>query len=65
MVNTITALFPQPVHYIANACKILHRVFATVGIIALVDEATGYMEDLFRALGKEDRSREQRLTIRP
>ena len=30
--------------HIAEACKILHRAFATVGIIALVDEATGYQE---------------------
>jgi hypothetical protein len=29
---------------IADACKILYRGFATVGIIALVDEATGYQE---------------------
>ncbi len=30
--------------HIAEACKILYRGFATVGIIALVDEATGYQE---------------------
>jgi len=29
---------------IAEACKILYRGFATVGIVALVDEATGYQE---------------------
>ena len=36
-------LHPNQVH-IAEACKILHRAFATVGIIALVDEVTGYQE---------------------
>jgi len=30
---------------IAKRCKILQRAFATVGIIALVDEATGYQAD--------------------
>lgn len=34
--------------HIANACKILYRAFATVGIIALVDEATGYQYDRAR-----------------
>lgn len=29
---------------IADACKLLYRGFATVGIVALVDEATGYQE---------------------
>lgn len=29
---------------IAEACKLLFRGFATVGIVALVDEATGYQE---------------------
>jgi hypothetical protein len=33
---------------IANACKVLYRAFATVGIIALVDEATGYQYDRAR-----------------
>jgi hypothetical protein len=39
--------------HIAAACRILHRGFATVGIIGLVDEATGY-EDVrpARALAK-------------
>lgn len=31
--------------HIADTCKILIRGFATVGIIALVDEATGYQEE--------------------
>lgn len=35
------ALRPNQVH-IADACKALHRSFAKVGIIGLVDEATGY-----------------------
>lgn len=30
---------------IANQCEILIRAFAKVGIIALVDEATGYQYD--------------------
>lgn len=30
--------------HIANQCRILVRGFATVGIIALIDEATGYQE---------------------
>jgi hypothetical protein len=34
--------------HIANACKVLYRAFATVGIIALVDEATGYQYDRAR-----------------
>lgn len=33
---------------IADACKVLYRGFATVGIIALVDEATGYQYDRAR-----------------
>lgn len=39
-------LRPNQVH-IAKACKALHRSFAKVGIIGLVDEATGYQQ--FRA----------------
>lgn len=35
-------------YHIADACKILYRGFATVGIIALVDEATGYQYDRAR-----------------
>lgn len=31
--------------HIAKKCKILLRGFATVGIIALIDEATGYQYD--------------------
>jgi hypothetical protein len=34
--------------HIAEACKILYRGFATVGIIALVDEATGFQYDRAR-----------------
>lgn len=34
--------------HIAEQCKILIRAFATVGIIALVDEATGYQYDRAR-----------------
>lgn len=34
--------------HIAEACKILYRAFATVGIIALVDEATGFQYDRAR-----------------
>jgi len=34
--------------HIADACKILYRGFATVGIIALVDEVTGYQYDRAR-----------------
>lgn len=34
--------------HIADACKVLYRGFATVGIIALVDEATGYQYDRAR-----------------
>src|SRR5206468_6654276 len=30
--------------HIAQACKILQRAFAVVGIVALVDEATNYQE---------------------
>ena len=37
------ALLPQQKH-IAKRCEILMRGFAKVGIIALVDEATGYQE---------------------
>lgn len=38
------ALQPQQAH-IAEQCEILVRGFARVGIIALVDEATGYQKD--------------------
>lgn len=38
------ALLPNQIH-IAERCKILVRGFATIGIIALVDEATGYQYD--------------------
>jgi hypothetical protein len=38
------ALQPQQQH-IARACEVLVRSFARVGIIALVDEATGYQAD--------------------
>jgi P63C domain len=38
------ALRPQQMH-IADRCEILVRAFARVGIIALVDEATGYQRD--------------------
>ena len=37
------ALRPNQMH-IADTCKALHRSFAKVGIIGLVDEATGYQE---------------------
>lgn len=37
------ALRPNQKH-IADACKILYRAFAKVGIVALVDEVTGYQE---------------------
>lgn len=37
------ALLPNQVH-IAEQCKMLVRGFATTGILALVDEATGYQE---------------------
>lgn len=40
-------LHPQQTN-IAEACKILYRGFAKVGIIALVDEATGYQYDRAR-----------------
>ena len=36
-------LRPNQAH-IAAACRVLYRAFATVGIIALVDEATGYQD---------------------
>jgi hypothetical protein len=46
------ALLPQQLH-IAQQCEILVRGFARVGIIALVDEATGYQADRARdALAK-------------
>jgi P63C domain len=46
------ALHPQQAH-IAKQCEILVRGFARVGIIALVDEATGYQKDRARdALAK-------------
>lgn len=38
------SLLPQQAH-IADQCEILVRGFARVGIIALVDEATGYQRD--------------------
>lgn len=38
------ALMPQQMH-IAKQCEILVRGFARVGIVALVDEATGYQKD--------------------
>jgi hypothetical protein len=41
------ALRPNQRH-IATACKILYRGFATVGIIALVDEVTGYQYERAR-----------------
>jgi hypothetical protein len=41
------ALTSQQSH-IADACKILYRGLARVGIVALVDEATGYQEDRAR-----------------
>lgn len=45
-------LHPQQAH-IAKQCEILVRGFARVGIIALVDEATGYQKDRTRdALAK-------------
>lgn len=34
--------------HIADACKIVYRGFATIGIIALVDEATGFQYDRAR-----------------
>lgn len=37
-------LYPQQAH-VARQCEILVRGFARVGIIALVDEATGYQRD--------------------
>jgi hypothetical protein len=40
------SLRPNQLH-IARACKALHRSFAKIGIIGLVDEATGYQQ--FRA----------------
>lgn len=46
------ALRPQQAH-IAHQCEVLLRGFARVGIIALVDEATGYQKDRARdALAK-------------
>lgn len=46
------ALRPQQQH-IAHQCEVLLRGFARVGIIALVDEATGYQKDRARdALAK-------------
>jgi P63C domain-containing protein len=41
------ALRPNQKH-IAEQCKILIRGFATIGIIALIDEATGYQADRAR-----------------
>ena len=40
----VGALYPQQAH-IADRCEILVRGFARVGIIALVDEATGFQKD--------------------
>lgn len=37
------ALLPNQVH-IAASCKMLQRGFSVVGIVALIDEATGYQE---------------------
>jgi hypothetical protein len=45
--QTPGALQPQQAH-IAHQCEILVRGFARVGIIALVDEATGYQADRAR-----------------
>lgn len=42
--DTAKVLASNQMH-IAEKCKILIRGFATVGIIALVDEATGYQKD--------------------
>ena len=36
---------PKPFDHIITACDILNRGFARVGIIALIDEATGYQAD--------------------
>lgn len=41
------ALVPQQIH-IADQCELLVRGFARVGIIALVDEATGFQRDRTR-----------------
>lgn len=38
------ALRPNQLH-VAEACKILYRAFATIGIVGLVDEATGFQQD--------------------
>jgi hypothetical protein len=38
------ALAPQQMHF-AKQCEVLVRGFARVGIVALVDEATGYQKD--------------------
>jgi hypothetical protein len=40
----LEALYPQQMH-IAERCEILVRGFARVGIIALIDEATGFQRD--------------------
>lgn len=42
------ALRPNQMH-IAQACKILHRGFARIGIIGLVDEATGFQDVRMRS----------------
>jgi hypothetical protein len=42
--NESSVLHPNQLH-IAERCKILVRGFATIGIIALVDEATGFQYD--------------------
>ncbi len=41
--HTEGVLRPNQIH-IAQACRILHRAFARIGIIGLIDEATGYQE---------------------
>jgi hypothetical protein len=41
--------FSDKQNTIADQCEILVRAFAKVGIIALVDEATGYQNDIERA----------------
>jgi hypothetical protein len=47
------AYFNYQIDHIADQCEILARAFMRVGIIALVDEATGYQDDRARdALAK-------------
>lgn len=50
------ALRPNQIH-VAHACKILYRAFATVGIVGLVDEATGFQQDRGKAALQEIVSR--------